>query len=930
MSAILVVSILVQLAALSWSLAIYWRLGNRRVLIVIALLASILAANLFTFISSWPVGSAFTLTMHLRDVPALFISLLAFLLAMNLEGMFAAGANNESAIDSEGRGESEALRLSEERYRVIVETSGEGIYLCEFDEPMSIDLPEEEQIRRLSTECHFSICNDAFARMYGYQSGDQMIGKRAIDCYRTHENESNVEFLRRLIHGGYHVTDLISEEFDREGNRVVFSNNCLGIVRDNHLIRVWGTQRDITEQTLARKRIADSERRYRQLVDNAPYCIHEIELDGRISSMNQAGLSLLGLTDGSGVFGADYLSLVSEEDRPRIEKTLNDAKQGKSVHFEFRATGGNLFDSSFIPLADAQGRVERIMGISQDVSDRKRAQVLILSENAILEGIAKGQPRNDTLRNLISFIESQTSDLIASVLVLDEDGIHLRHAVSTGLPESYVQAVDGIEIGPLVGSCGTAAYTGEAVFVDDIATDPRWASYRRLAAEHSLAACWSTPIKDHLGKVLGTLAIYRKQPGPCSQYDRKLIEISTHLAAVTISRHQSEAARRHSDNRFRMIFEQAAVGVAVLDSTSGLILQVNRRYCEILGMQEDELVGKTWMELTHPDDLAADSAKMMELREGRIRDFSIEKRLRRKDETFAWINLSVSGLWEPGELATTHIAIVEDITERKEAQQEIQLHRDTLAHVTRLSTMGELMAGIAHEVRQPLYAVSNFATAAAVTLQDLDSKIPGSSDWLVELKDWNHGVREASQRASEIIERLRAFARKADGIRESFNLNEVVRDSIELIAFEAREGNTEVELNLESALPNVIGDRIQCEQVVVNLLRNAYEAIAAKSSPGRVSVRTHSQDGFVETTIEDNGPGIGAEQSGKLFEAFYTTKTDGMGMGLAISRTIVEDHDGRLWIEDSKCGAEFHFSLPVAVDHSAALPDDLLEQVDSV
>ncbi len=259
------------------------------------------------------------------------------------------------------------------------------------------------------------------------------------------------------------------------------------------------------------------------------------------------------------------------------------------------------------------------------------------------------------------------------------------------------------------------------------------------------------------------------------------------------------------------------------------------------------------------------------------------------------------------------LSLVRDISMRKQAELERRQHRDTLAHMTRLSTMGELVAGIAHEVKQPLYAIANFATAASISLRNLEPGVPLDQTWLDDLKEFNDGVRRASQRANEIIQRLREFAGKSEQSREQIDLNEVILDSIDLVAFEARQCDAVVRTDLQIGLPGVIADRIQCEQVLVNLLHNAYEALAEVAPPRLVLVQSRRAGDFVEFKVEDNGPGIPPSQYGKILEAFCTTKPSGMGMGLAISRTIVEDHGGRLTVDTNRHGgATFVVALPIA------------------
>jgi len=161
-------------------------------------------------------------------------------------------------------------------------------------------------------------------------------------------------------------------------------------------------------------------------------------------------------------------------------------------------------------------------------------------QTLVLELIARGESLRQVLDTLLRVIQLQSSGMLASILLLDPDGIHVRHGAAPDLPEDYVRAVDGLAIGPQAGSCGTAAFTRKAVVVGDIATDPLWNDYRAMALKHDLRACWSTPIFDSERRVLGTFAMYFRAPGLPSESHLRLIEISTHIAAIAITKHRAE------------------------------------------------------------------------------------------------------------------------------------------------------------------------------------------------------------------------------------------------------------------------------------------------------------------------------------------------------------------------------------------------------
>ena len=165
---------------------------------------------------------------------------------------------------------------------------------------------------------------------------------------------------------------------------------------------------------------------------------------------------------------------------------------------------------------------------------------LLAGQNLVLEQIARGESLHQVLDTLLRVIQLQCPGMLASILLLDPDGIHVRHGAAPDLPEDYVRAIDGLSIGPRAGSCGTAAFTRKPVIVGDIATDPLWNDYRAIALKHDLRACWSTPIFDSERRVLGTFAMYFRAPGLPNQVHLRLIDISTHIASIAITKHRAE------------------------------------------------------------------------------------------------------------------------------------------------------------------------------------------------------------------------------------------------------------------------------------------------------------------------------------------------------------------------------------------------------
>jgi signal transduction histidine kinase len=470
-----------------------------------------------------------------------------------------------------------------------------------------------------------------------------------------------------------------------------------------------------------------------------------------------------------------------------VKQTIERASQnGKDFEHEYRLM---MPDSSvkYVHVVahvrhDESGGVE-FVGAVMDVTERKRAEMLLDGEKRLLEMIARGDSLALILDALCHLVEELASGSLSSILLLDPKTNQLRHGAAPSLPITYTQAIDGSAIGPSVGSCGTAAHRAEQVIVFDIATDPLWADYRDLALGHGLRACWSTPILSSAGKVLGTFAIYYRDPRSPAPHEQDLIEQITHLASIAIEREQAEEALR-------------------------------------------------------------------------------------------------------------------------QAQAD-------LAHVSRVTTMGELTASIAHEVNQPLTAVVNNANACLGLLPDSLADLQEVRDALAEIVD-------DTNRASAVIARVRQLAKKAPSERILMDLREVITDILGLARYESATRRVTIRTELPKELPRVSGDRVQLQQVLLNLVVNGMDAMNTVEESKRVLIicaRHETRDRRTEAlvSVQDSGAGFKPREMDRLFDAFYTTKPQGMGMGLAISRSIIEAHGGRLWAElNQGPGATFLFSLPAA------------------
>jgi C4-dicarboxylate-specific signal transduction histidine kinase len=259
---------------------------------------------------------------------------------------------------------------------------------------------------------------------------------------------------------------------------------------------------------------------------------------------------------------------------------------------------------------------------------------------------------------------------------------------------------------------------------------------------------------------------------------------------------------------------------------------------------------------------------------------------------------------QPAKLNSVLVSIM-DITERKQTEEELRKAQAELAHVTRVMTMGELAASIAHEVNQPIAAIVTNGNACLRWLT-------GNSPNLDEAREAARRIIRDGNRAGDVIGRIRTLLRKTGTEKELLDMNQLVREVVALAEGEVRRNGVALRTELAGDLPPILGDRVELEQVVLNLIVNAIEAMSAIADrPRELVIRTQSGEvDQVRVTVQDSGIGLDPQSMGRIFDAFYTTKSQGMGMGLAISRSIIAAHGGRLWaVPNDGHGATFQFTL---------------------
>jgi PAS domain S-box-containing protein len=370
------------------------------------------------------------------------------------------------------------------------------------------------------------------------------------------------------------------------------------------------TLRDVTERKCAEERLRKSEEKYRDLIEISPDAIYVVDANGVCVLGNRASSELAGIPEDE-LVGTPVTNTYLPEERQLFRERLEQLKTGGTLRYErtFVRKNGEMVPVEVSVTAIRGGYFQAIL---RDISKRKQGEALLAGEKRLLEMVAKGDSLPSILDSICRLVEELCSGCLCSILLLDSSGKRLWHGAGPSIPKPYAQAIDGFVIGPDVGSCGSAAYRAEQVIVSDIATDPRWTRFRDEALANGLRACWSTPILSFENKVLGTFAMYYREPRSPAPRHRDVIEQITHLASIAIQRKRAEEALRASEQLARGQVEALTYSLDVLAtapapdkflgqmlSTMGRLLTAQSVILWLLDESDDSLVLRAWAEGTN-------------------------------------------------------------------------------------------------------------------------------------------------------------------------------------------------------------------------------------------------------------------------------------------------------------------------------------------
>jgi PAS domain S-box-containing protein len=537
--------------------------------------------------------------------------------------------------------------------------------------------------------------------------------------------------------------------------------------------------------------------------------------------------------------------------------------------------------------------------------------------------IAGGNPLCTALLAIVQAVEAEDPSTVCSILLLDAEGEHLLIGAAPGLPEFYNQAIHGVRIGPSAGSCGTAAYIGARVIVEDIQTDPLWLDYKALAAEAGVAACWSEPIRSASGAVVGTFAIYHRQPSTPSEEDVAFIEAAAELAAIAIDRQRAEETLIASEARALRAAESAletssnlstffevSLDMLCIRDLEGRFVKLNKAWETVLGYSVDELVGAPLLPLLHPDDVAATRAHMSRANSsGEVAGFV--NRYRRRDGEYRQLE------WRARRSGDLIFGVARDVTERLRDEAEMAAARSAAEAANQAKS--DFLANMSHEIRTPLNGVIGIAATLS------DTPLTPAQREMVDLIRCSGATLE--RLVSDILDVSKIEAGQMTIETGVFDLDVSIDGPLDVTRLRAEDKGLVFRVERgEGARGTFLGDSVRIGQVLGNLLSNALKftdngeivaRIDIEAADGRATVDGPSGARLV-LEVEDTGVGFDADQGEMIFQRFsqadstITRRFGGTGLGLSISKTLVEMMGGEIsaWSRPGS-GSLFRVVLPL-------------------
>jgi PAS domain S-box-containing protein len=656
------------------------------------------------------------------------------------------------------------------------------------------------------------------------------------------------------------------------------------------------------EHRIAEEAVRESEQRWRSLTEALPQLVWSATPDGACDYFSTQWTEYTGVAE-SELLGWRWMGVLHPDDRESTRQFWTDSVAGRrayDVEYRVRRHDGayGWFKTRGGPIRDSNGDIVKWFGTCTDITDGKRA------EEALRESEQRWRSLTEALPQLVW---SATPDGAC-------DYFSTRWTEYTGVAESELLGWRWM------GVLHPDDRESTRQFWTDSVAGRRAYDVEYRVRRHDGAYGWfktrGVPIRDSNGDIV-------KWFGTCTDItDGKRAEEALRHREQELRKARNELEKKVAERTSELRRSEAYLAEAQRLSHTGSwaltvatreIVHLSDQFYQIFGLDPERGMPslQTVRQLIHPEDRFT-AAEIVDKAIRKGKGFELDYRIVLPEGTIKFIHVVAHPVFNTSGDLVEFLGTVVDVTERKRAEEDLReserRYREgqiELAHVNRVTTMGQLTASIAHEVNQPIAAA---VTNADAGLRWLAAQPPN----LEEVRDAFVHIIKASNQASEVVGRIRALIKKLPARKASLDINETILETIVLTRSEMRRHCILLQTELANGLPRIWGDRVQLQQVILNLIMNAIEAMSEVSEGSRVlliGTGADTSDG-VTIAVRDSGPGLKPESLGHLFDPFYTTKPAGMGMGLSICRSIIEAHGGRLWaIANAPRGAVFQFTL---------------------
>ena len=809
-----------------------------------------------------------------------------------------------------------ALEESEERYRAFIQNSSEGIWRFEMKKPIPVTLDPDELVRESYKQSFLAECNDAMARMYGFESKEDLIGARLSDILNPDE-PANVDYLRRFFQNDFRLSKEKTREEDIHGELHYFENSLVGIVEDYHFVRVWGTQRDITTQKLALQALKESEEKFRALTETTTSAIFIYSEQG-FHYVNNAFTQITGYTKEE-VSDKNFWEVVHPDHKEMIKSRGLARIRGEEVppQYEFKLLDKSgktrWVDLTATPI-DFNGK-PAALGTAFDITRRKQGELV---QSAVFQ-ISEIAHTAETLDNAYPKIHEIIKDLLPAknlyIALYDAENelIRFPYFVDEKTPEKIAETRK-----PSQGITEYVLRSKEPLLatLNDI---------KSLIAQGEIepfgekSVDWLGVPLNAQGKTIGVLAVQSYDEGVrYSVREKNILSFVSRQIAMTIERKRAESALAKERQQLAVTLRSIGDGVITTD-IQGRILMLNRMAEKLTGWKEDEAKGRPLQEVfplvnstTHePVEFSLDEV----ITDKQVLSLPSQTLLRTAKGNDLLIADSIAPLSDEHSNIIGAVLVFRDETEKYEMEREILKNR-------KLESVGTLAGGIAHDFNNILAGILGNISLAKLTIEETEKTTS-----LLE------NAERAAKRASNLTNQLLTFSKGGAPVKETASIAEIINESVK---FALHGSNVQYNLKLADNLWAVEVDPGQIDQVINNIVLNADQAMPSGGTIRVVAENVTVNDEnripplrpgkFVKVAVTDNGAGIAAENLKNIFDPYFSTKEMGHGLGLATCHSIIQKHGGKIEAtSELGVGTTMTFYLPAIrekVDHATQSETD--------